>query len=349
MSDDTKKSEEKEKPEKSLKESVDGAEKLLKENKSRISKAYKNAMEKSFGTAWHDKWNVLKWPKNVPLFIGNFFKELLTVQEEKEEVKEEAESELTKEVVESSDIAETAENLVEKIDTENNFTPDEKEAVATLTEDFVEATKATGAPSKIFNKISKLNDHAEKNEEKPEELSEQDMRLAFSTGLFTMVRLRERFNTKEKLENFLTKVKSASDKNPKFKKLSLYIKNNFMKMFQFKAGMVTEIPGLLGVNGLIEKPLLTGKIVALANAKDKLNDGLDLFLPLLFPKTIKDKGLAPMRKMFKDLYEKRNNLKPAEIAELIHSLDENDLRTLAKRIGGANVVSLASVKETANR
>lgn len=332
----------------SLEDAVDTAEKLLKENKSRISTAYKTAMEKSFGPAWYDKLQFWKWHKTVPLFIENFFKELSTVQQEKEKVTEEAEAELVQEVLgEGNATYSAAETIADSMDEENTFDPEEKEAVTIFTEDVLEAAKATGSQGKIFARIKKLNEKADEKEDKedkkdPEALTDQEIRLAFSMGLFTMVRLRQRFDTQEKLETFLTKLQKAGDKSGKLKRFSKYITNNFKKLFKFEA---TQVPDLLGY-GWFEKT----KFLSLLGSKDKLKDGLDLVLPDLFPKAVKRKGLVPLRKFFVRLMNQKRHPTPKTIAELVFMIDhEEDMRNLAKRIGGISIVSLASVKETEER
>jgi len=171
------------------------------------------------------------------------------------------------------------------------------------------------------------------------------MRLCFITGLFTLVRLKERFDDDEgKLANFLDRVKNAGAKSVKIKDLSLYIRNHFTKLLDFKKG---DIPDLFGMDKTDFLPLLN----PLLSASEKMDKGLDIVLPEIFPSTVRDKGLAPTRKMFKDIVERKNNLTTKDIAQIITTLDDDDLRELAKRIGGDKVktVTLASVKETEER
>lgn len=328
---------------KSAKEQLDEA---LEKGKSRLGSAYRAAVDKSFGKTWSERLKKLPvLPATIPLFFVNFFKELAAVKDEKEKVKEEAETEIAQEVLgEGKTTDAAAETIADSMDEENAFDPEEKEAVAIFTEDALEAAKATGSPGKIFARINSLKEKADDKADKkdPEALTEQEVRLGFSMGLFTMARLRQRFDTQEKLEAFLTKLQKAGDKSEKLKRFSKYITNNFKKLFKFEAN---QIPDLLGY-GWFEK----GKFLRLLDSKDKLKDGLDLVLPDLFPKAVKRKGLVPLRKFFVRFMNQKKYPSPKTIAELIFMIDhEGDMRNLAKRIGGTSITTLASVKETEAR
>lgn len=325
---------------------VDGAEAALKEGKSRVADAYRVAMEKSFGKTWGEKLQFWKWPKNAPLFVKNFFTELFKVQEEREETTDEAESEVAEQVVKGTETFDIAENLAEEMDKEAGFEPEEKEAVATLTEDVLEAAKATGEPEKAIKLVTRVQEDAKDKKEDPKAITESQMRLAFSTGLFTMVRLRERFDSEREMADFLTRVKAASGKSARVKELSHYLGNNFRKLFNFKA---EQVPSLLGLDPMKFASLAIPSWLGGGDSDEKMDQGLDILLPELFPTSVRDKGLPRMRKFFKRLIAGKKYPEPATIAELTFMLDEDDMRDLAKKMGGAKVVSLASVRATEKR
>lgn len=348
MADDDKKPEDEKPAEdadqpKDMKAAVEGAK---KEGKSRLRDAYKEAMKKSFGETWTEKAQFWKWPKNAPLFVYNFFKELLAVKKEKEDTKDETESEIAAEVVKGSETFDIAERLAEGMDKEAEFDDKEEEAVALLTEDVLEATKATGEPEKAIKTIARVHEDAKNKKEKPEALTEEQMRLTFSTGLFTVVRLRERFDTEAKLTAFLKQVQSASAKSVKVKDLSLYLGNNFKKFFNFKE---EQIPDLLGMDTMKFASLKISSFSGGLSGEEKMEKGLDIVLPEIFPTSVKDNGMPKMRKFFKRFVGRKSYPTPAEIAELTFMIDEDEMRDFAKRIGGAKVISLASVKATEAR
>ncbi|MFA6917791.1 MAG: hypothetical protein WC285_03065 [Candidatus Gracilibacteria bacterium] len=320
----------------------DELKEAVEEGKARGKSAWKTAREKTFGESWTGPLKFWNWHKTVPLFVKNFFVELFNVQEEKKDVKDKTESEVAEQVVKGTETFDIAENLADEMDKEAHFEPEEKEAVAILTEDVLEAAEATGEPEEAIKLVARVQEDAAAKKEDPEAITDSQIRLGFSTGLFTMARLRQRFDSEEELADFLTKIKSASGKSAKFKELSLYIGNNFRKLFQFKA---TQVPDLLGYEGF-EKV----KFLKLLGSTDKLSDGLDMVLPDLFPSAVKDKGLAPLRKFFVRFVQQKRYPDPKAIAELIFMIeDEDDMRTLAQRIGGTKIVSLASVKATEAR
>ncbi|MFA7685489.1 MAG: hypothetical protein WCX95_01670 [Candidatus Gracilibacteria bacterium] len=313
----------------------------INEGKTRVKDAYKVAMEKSFGKTWTDKLQVWNWPKNSLLFVGNFFKELFAVKKEKEEAKERAESEIVQEVVNGGETSAIAKRLTEEIDAEAKLEPEEKEAVAILVEDSLEAAKATGEPAKALATIDRVKEAAKEDEKDPEALTDEEIRRSFSMGLFTMVRLRQRFDSEEKLAEFLTRVKSAAGKSRKFNDFSKYLTNNFKKLFKFESG---DVPELLGIDKTKFLPLLI--------SNDKMRDGLDIVLPELFPTAVRDKGLVPIRKFFVNFIRQKRYSEPETIAKLVFMVEgknSNDMRDLAKRIGGAKIVSLASVRETEDK
>jgi len=318
----------------------DEADKAIKEGKSRLGRAYRVAVDKAFGKTWPERLMKLPLlPATIPIFIGNFFKELATVKKERAAAKSEAESEITQEVAKGTETFDIAENLTEEMDKEAHFGPEEKEAVALLTEDVLEAAKATGEPEKALATIDRVKEDADKDEKDTEKLTDEEVQRSFSMGLFTMVRLRQRFDNEKDLAEFLTKVKSAAGKSARFNHFSKYITNNFKKLFQFGA---MQVPDLLGIEKSKFLPLLT--------SEDRLRDGLDIVLPEIFPSAVRDKGLTPLRKFFVRFVRQKRYPDPKALAELIFMIeDEDDMRDLAKKIGGAKVVSLASVKATEDK
>jgi hypothetical protein len=322
-----------------------GAE--TKEKKSRISRAAHEAWEKSFGEGtWTENINPLNWPKKSWLFVKNFFTELTEVEEEEKDVKKEAEKKVAREVL-KTDSGQLSEQFVEAATKESSesLLPEEKEAMEIMTEDLLEAAKATGEPESVVVVADRIKQNAEQNNQSPERVTDSEMRLCFVTGLFTLIRLKERFDDDEgKLADFLDRVKSAGAKSVKIKDLSLYVRNHFTKLLNFK---LTDIPDLLGM----DKTDFLTSLNPLPSASEKMDKGLDIVLPEIFPSTVRDKGLAPTRKIFKDIVERKNNITTRDIAKIIAMLDDDDLRELAKRIGGNKVktVTLASVKETEER
>jgi hypothetical protein len=311
--------------------------------RSTVSEAAHAALEKSFGKTWVESIGILKWPIALTsqLFIKNFIVEWATVRREKADAKNAAETEISKAVA-SGEPTDVAEKLTKEMAKEANLDKDETVAVETLTEDTFVAAHATGRPGPAIALLSRVQEDSEKVEkdQKPSEVSEEQMRLVFSMGMFTLVRLKQRFATKELMEGFLTKVQKASGKSAKFAKLSKYLANHFKTMFK-----VTEdqIPSLLKVDSLSN---LAQFGMLRLSGKDKTNGALDIILPDLFPLSVKHKGLPMLREFFRGLMAEKKFPGPAKIAELAFLLDENDLRDCAKRMGGAQVVNLPTVRET---
>lgn len=323
---------------------VDSLDTAVKGAKSHVIESAHKAFEESFGKTWTDRLQIWNWPKNSLLFFKNFFVELTKVKEEKATAKDQAETEVAKAAA-TGKPADVADKLTEEMDKEAHFDPEQKEAVAALTEDVLEAAHATGSPAKVLTLISQAQENSEKDKKDPDALSEHDMQLIFSAGLFTLVRLKQRFPDQRDMEAFLTKVKEAGGKSAKFKRLSKYLALHFKTMFKVSA---EKIPTLLKVDGP-DLADIAGLALGSLAGKDKVAGALDIMLPQLFPLSVKHKGLPMLRHFFKQLIAEKKYPDPAKIAELTFLLEESDLRECARRIGGAQVVSLASVKETAAR
>jgi len=320
----------------------EGAEAEKDEKKSRIIESAKAAFNESFGKTTFERLQIWKWPTNSLLFIKNFFTELTAVKEEEAEVKDETESAVA-DAVEAGDPADVAENLTAQVSEESHFEPDQQEAVCQMTEDTLEAAKATGQSSRVIKLIARVQEDTEKGNKTPKAVTEEQIRLVFSMGMFTLLRLKDRFKTKEAMTAFLEKVKAAGSQSAKVAKLSKYLALNFRKMFKISED---RIPTLLDVDSL-------GNMARFAALKlgggDKIKGALDIILPDLFPKSVEKKGLAQIRDFFKRMVAQKKYPDPPMIAELAFLLDENDLRDCAKRMGGAKVISLASVRETEAR
>lgn len=320
--------------------------KVLEAGKGRISRAAREAWEKSFGKSWMAKLNPLAWPQNASLFLTSFLKAMTEVEEKKEKVKDETETAVAQAIA-NTDSGDVADNLTEELDKEAHFEPEEKEAVATLMEDTLEAAKATEKPGKVVSVLDRVREDAEKGKGNPDKLSEADVQYVFATGLFTLVRLRERFNTEEKLEEFLGKVWKAGAKSVKVRELSAYIGNHFKQLVDLRED---QVPSLLGINVLKFAPFKAASALGFGgSAEDRLANGLDIVLPELFPNSTTGDNLSGMRAFFVRFIQGKRYPTPAEIAELTFMIDENDMRELARRMSGAKTVSLASVAETEKR
>lgn len=304
-----------------------------------VTVAWKESFSKSEG--------FLDYLKGVPqffkVFLENYFGENKKIEERRDEVKDEATNDLTREVLDD-DPKKLAGNLKKQADEAGLLSTDsaEQEADAGIFMGILaDSMKLLDNPGKALSAAGEIKKAAESGKAPEKALQREQVAALGGVSLFTIANLRAKFSNKEQLAAYFTKLQTIGESSAKLKDLLNYTRLNLKGIFDISP---TEIPGLLGIPAT--------KFIGLANPllTDKFGEGMEIVLNEIFPKSVKKNGADNMRNLLTRIFKANRPPTVQLAAEMISMFEEEELRDLAKKLSsqsGKRELKERIVKQTA--
>lgn len=322
-------------PEQATTNPIESLASAKEQAKSRISKAYHAALDKVFGTVKIGELNLKELPKKSWIFVQNFVAELFGVEKAKEDVKTDTENQLAKEVMDT-DPAKLADQYTKKLGEDAKFDTGESDAVKDMTGDVLVAMKESGATADVVSAIGRTKTAAESKKDPEKPLTENEMRAVFSTGLNVLANWKEKYKTEKAMTAALEKVKKAGGKSGKITEVVEYVGTHFKKLFAFDA---MKVPEMLGLGIMDFAPLVFA-------GDKKVEGGVEILLEKLFPISVRENGMEPVKKLFVDVIKQKRYPDVAQISKMAFMLNTQELKDFAKRIRSANPTQLVADAKT---